>query len=221
MTKRFFVTSCLTVSLVAPSIAAAVTSGVGLKASTLGAGIEYEAQFNEYLGLRAGLNYFQFDSTLSVGDIEYDTDVTLQSLGGLVDWYPFGSVFRVTGGLMYNGNEGDIRATPDSPVIIGSTTYQPEEVGTLSSSVDFNSFAPYAGIGWSSNRETSQGLSVNFDVGILFQGSPNINNYQASGSITGDPSFQEDVNQEVAKLEDDLDSYKYYPVIAFTLLYRF
>jgi hypothetical protein len=95
------------------------------------------------------------------------------------------------------------------------------DIGTLSSSATFNALAPYAGVGWSSGTGKSGGLSFAFDIGILFQGSPSIENYHATGSVADDPAFQDDVDKEVAKLEDDLDSYKFYPVAALTLTYRF
>ncbi len=221
MMNRLFITVCLALFTVVPSIAAAGDNGLGVKASTLGAGVEYERLFNDNLGMRLGLNYFQFDSDLSVGDINYDSSVNLQSASAIMDWYPFTDAFRLSGGFMYNGNDADITATPNTPVIIGDTVYTPQMVGTLTSSVTFNTVAPYAGVGWSSGRETNEGLIVAFDIGVLFQGPPNIENYQATGPIADDPSFQADVDKEVAKLEDDLDSYKYYPVVALTLTYRF
>jgi hypothetical protein len=171
--------------------------------------------------MRLGFNYFQFDSDFTVGDIDYDSSVNLQTASAILDWYPLAGSFRLTGGIMYNGHEADFKATPNTPVTIGDTVYAPQIVGDLSGSVTFNAAAPYAGIGWSSGREKSEGLSVAFDIGVLFQGSPNIEDYQATGLLAGNPAFQAELNKEVAKIEDDLDSYKYYPVVALTLTYRF
>ncbi len=221
MMNRLAVAAWLAVFTVVPSIAMAGDNGLGVKASTLGAGIEYERQFNENLGMRLGVNYFQIDSDFDVGDISYDANVDLQSASAVVDWYPFAGAFRITGGIMHNGNEANISATPNTPVTIGDIKYTPEMVGVLSGSVTFNTTSPYAGIGWASGRDKSKGLSFAFDVGILFQGSPNIEDYQASGPLADDPTFRAELDKEIAKIEDDLDSYKYYPVVALTLTYRF
>lgn len=221
MMNRLVITACLLLICVVPLTAAAGDSGVGIKASTLGAGVEYENQFHDNFGMRLGLNYFKYDSTISVDDIEYDSSVNLQSASAILDWYPSAGSFRLTGGIMLNGNDADIEATPNTPVTIGDNVYTPEMVGTLSSSATFNALAPYAGVGWSSGTGKSGGLSFAFDIGILFQGSPSIEDYHATGSVAGDPAFQDDVDKEVAKLEDDLDSYRFYPVAALTLTYRF
>ena len=221
MKNRLIAAVCMVFLCLGPSIASAEGNGLGIKASTLGAGVEFDKAINEYLGIRLGLNYFQYDSTVSVDDIEYDSSVNLQSGGAIVDWYPFAGAFRLTGGIMLNGNDGDVSATPDKPVYVGDTVYTPQQVGTLSGSFSFDTLAPYAGIGWTSNRDKGEGLSFAFDIGVLFQGAPSIDNYHASGPIADNPGFQLDIDKEVTKLEDDLDSFRYYPVVALTLMYRF
>ena len=221
MMNRFTVAVCFAASILIPSFAMAGASGLGIKASTLGAGVEYERQFNENFGMRLGVNYFQFDTDFDVDDINYDSSVDLQSASAIVDWYPFEGAFRLSGGIMYDGNEFDISATPNKPVTLGDNEYTPAMIGTLSGSVDFNTTAPYAGIGWSSGRGINDGLSVEFDLGVLFQGSPDISDYRATGSLAGDPAFQNDLDREVTKIEDDLESYQFYPVVALTLTYRF
>lgn len=221
MKHRVALTVCLISLFIIPSIATAADNAVGVKASTLGAGIEYEKQINYNLGMRFGFNYFQFDSDFNVDDINYDSTIDLQSLSAILDWYPFASAFRISGGLMLNGNDGDFTATPDRPVIIGDTLYSAQMVGTLNGSISFNTLAPYLGIGWSGGRDLIEGLSLAFDVGVLFQGSPTIEDFQATGSLAGNSAFQSNLAWEKEKIQDDLDPYKYYPVIALTLMYRF
>ncbi|MDW7730779.1 MAG: hypothetical protein SCJ94_12395 [Bacillota bacterium] len=221
MLNRSVVAVCLALGLIVPSVAMAGNNGLGVKASTLGAGIEYERQFNEILGMRLGVNYFQIDSDFDVDDINYDASVDLQSASAVADWYPFAGAFRLTGGIMYNGNETDISATPSRPVTIGDLVFTPQMVGTLQGNVTFNKVSPYAGIGWTNGREKSEGLSIAFDIGVLFQGSPDIENYRATGPLAGNPVFEAELEKEVLKIEDELDSYRYYPVVALTLTYRF
>ena len=212
---------CLVMGAVCTVPSNAANNSVGAKVSTLGAGIEYERQFNELFGMRMGVNYFQYDGDFTVDDIKYDTDVDLQTASALLDWYPFSGAFRLTGGVMYNGNEGDFSATPASPVTVGDVVFTPAQIGTLNGSVTFNSVAPYVGLGWSSGRDNKAGLSVSFDVGVLFQGAPNVEDYYATGLANSIPGFQAQLDREAAKIEDELDPYQYYPVVALTLMYRF
>jgi len=214
-------TCCLALVGLLPITASAGSHGLALKGSTLGGGVEYEGTLGDYLGLRLGVNYLQFGTDFTAGDINYDADFNLQTASGLIDWYPLAGAFRVTAGVMLNGNDADISASPAAPVKIGDVVYNPQMVGSLDGSVNFNDIAPYAGIGWSSGRGNQAGLSVAFDIGVLFQGAPSIDNYHATGPLAGNPAFEAQLAKEVAKVEDELDPYQYYPVVALTLTYRF
>lgn len=220
---RNFVTAfcCLTLSGLFSCQAFAGDNGLAVKGSTLGGGIELERTLSDNLGVRLGANYLQFNGDFTAGDIDYESDVNLQTASGLVDWYPFGGAFRVTGGIMFNGNDADIEASPAGPVTIGNVVYSPQMVGSLKGKVTFNDIAPYAGLGWSSGRTNRSGLSVAFDIGILFQGAPSIEDYHATGPLAGNAAFEAQLAKEVAKVEDELDPYQYYPVVALTLTYRF
>lgn len=78
---------------------------VGVKAGTLGAGVELEAQMTQTLSGRLGLNYFSYSYDGTEDDIKYDFDATLQTVGALLDWHPFSNGFRISAGVMINGNE--------------------------------------------------------------------------------------------------------------------
>src|SRR6056297_1721923 len=74
-------------------------TSVGLKVSTLGAGVEVERSFSEKFGGRVGLNYFSYSYDGTEEDIDYDFDLELLSGALLLDWHPFSGSFRLTGGL--------------------------------------------------------------------------------------------------------------------------
>jgi hypothetical protein len=89
-------------------------------------------------------------------------------------------------------------------------------------SVDFNTLAPYVGIGWTSNK-ADRGWGVNVDLGVMFQGSPNVNELYiddpwgiGSNDLVSD--FLEDERQAI---EDELDKYQYYPVASIAVTYKF
>jgi len=50
--------------------------------------------------------------------------------------------------VLYNGNSLDATGKSATTFDIGDNTYPGNQVGTLSGEIDFNNFAPYAGLGW-------------------------------------------------------------------------
>ena len=184
------------------------------KLSTLGVGAEVTTRITSNINLRFGANAFSYDYSDKESDIEYDFDLDLLSGSVLLDWYPFHGGFRLSGGVLVNQNELDMEAKPTLSYTIGSKTYTSDEVGTLEGSMDFKAVAPYAGIGWGNAVGKNKKLGFLFDLGVVFQGSPDVE-LVANGLLTPDPTFQADLAREEQDLKDELDKYKYYPLVAF------
>jgi len=188
--------------------------------STLGLGVEGTARILPKLNARLGINYYPYTYDEEEDDVDYDIDMNLFSGSALLDWHPFAGVFRISAGLVLNRNELDMEARPTGFVEIGDQEYAPAEVGTLSGDVDFRSVAPYVGIGWGNAVGEDKRWGFVCDLGIVFQGSPDAD-LAATGPIASDPTFQADLAKEEENLEDDLDFFKYYPVISFGISYKF
>jgi hypothetical protein len=193
---------------------------LGLKASTLGAGMEAEGAFSDSLGARIGVNYFSYDRTGTEDDIEYDFDITLMSVSALLDWHPFKGTFRISGGALFNGNNLDAEATSAATYDIGDTTYTASQIGTLDGEIDFNDISPYLGLGWDTTFGKKNKFGFIFELGVLYQDSPEVN-LSASGPISSDQTFQSQLVMEEENLQKELDEYKYYPVVAIGFSYRF
>jgi len=103
---------------------------------------------------------------------------------------------------------------------INGVSYSAAQVGNLRGNVDFNSIAPYLGIGWGNPFGSGGNWSFSCDLGVVFQGSPNVS-LAADGQFADDPAFQANLEAERRDLEDELDSYKYYPVVSLGVTYRF
>jgi hypothetical protein len=190
----------------------------GAKIGTLGIGIGGEYRLNESFGLGLGANYFKYDFDFTADDIDYDAELTLASATVLAHYYPKKGRFRLTGGLAFNGNKIDAQSKPEITVEIGDTTYPGVGAGTIDGDIDFRTVAPYLGLGWGPSLEKRWGFT--FDVGVLFQGSPDVN-LTASGPISIIPGFQEDLAAEEQKVQDELEGFQYYPIIGLGLYYRF
>jgi len=193
--------------------------GSSVKISTLGPGVELEGRLSDNLGIRGNFNYLPLSVTVSVDDVDYDADFSWKSFGAMVDLYPFSGIFRITGGLYYNGNDVDISATPSDNVTIGDHTYTPSQIGSINGSLGFNTIAPYAGIGWSGGQASSGHWLVNFDLGVLFQGSASVDELYGSGALASSATLNADLEKEKADVEDEMEPYQYYPVISMSLTY--
>ena len=206
--------------LLAPGMAAAESGGTGItgKASTLGIGIELSHSFNQYFAGRIGYNRFDFDYDDTVNGIDYDFDLELDSVSAMLDWHPVGGRFRVSAGALSNNNAVKARADTSMPINIGGTIYLPSDVGNLTAVTDFDSIAPYIGIGWGNTSRKGPRFSV--DLGVAFQGSPNVE-FMADGLLASDPGFQQDLDQEAQELEDELERFEYYPVISLGFSFNF
>ncbi len=207
---------------------------LGIRGGTLGGGIELGIGLTDTVALRAGVNYlrFSFDSTISNIDYEMEPEFANGSL--LLDWYPFDGVFRVTGGLFYNRNEVSLTGTPrrdtylsgyEVPAGYAHLEYLADTV-RVHGTVEFNTFSPYLGIGWNSNRERNPGWGIALELGVLFQGAPNVTSLYATaaeplGSYANHPAVLQALEEEKLAIEDDLENYQYYPVASLTINYTF
>lgn len=206
--------------LVSSGAAYAEGVAVGAKVSTLGMGVELTKSFSENINGRLGFNKWSTERTGTEGDINYEIDVGLRTVGAMVDWYAFSGGFRVSGGLMSNGNEINLTGTSSATYQVGDVTYTAAEVGTLAGVIDFESTAPYLGIGWGNPVAKDKGFGMILDVGVMFQGSPAVE-LSTTGTLANDATFQAELEQEEASLESDLDSFKYWPVVAIGVSYQF
>ena len=199
------------------SVGSAQGIGVTAKVGTLGLGIDITKAITPRFNARLGLNGFTYGQSGTQGGIDYDIDLEMQSLALLADWHPFKGGLRVTAGVLYNNNELSMEAKPSASYNIGGSNYTQLQVGKLTGVVDFDKTAPYAGIGWGNAVEEGQRLTFSFDLGVLFQGSPNVE-MKATGTSSG---LQADLATEAQQVEDDLDEFEMFPVISAGFAFQF
>lgn len=217
---KIFRIAAILVLLGAPLTANAEGFALTLKGGTLGFGLEGTKSLSSRTNLRVGINNYTYDFDATESGIAYDFELELRSYSLLFDWHPLASAFRVTAGLFSNKNEFNMGATSTGSQTIGNTTYTASEIGALSGQVSFKSGAPYIGVGWGNAVAKDKGFGFNVDLGVLFQGSPEVT-LAATGTAASSGSFQSDLRREEQELEDDLDSFKTYPVVSFGVSYRF
>ena len=196
---------------------------LGARISTLGVGPEITIGASDSLNIRAAGHWGTYDTEGKSEDVDYDCDLNL--LSGLVtaEWFPFsGRTFHFVAGALLNGNNIDASGeiTPGLSYEIGGTLYTSSEIGSLKGDIDYNTFAPYLGIGWGNPVHQDSNWTFFIDLGVAYQGAADVS-LKATGDLANDATFQSRLQQEEKDLEDDLDSYKYYPVVALGLTYKF
>ena len=192
--------------------------GVGIKAGTLGIGVEGRWQPLPYMDLRAGINNYDYDDNGSQAGVNYDATLNLDTLYATANLrFPL-SPFRVTAGLFSNGNELNMSSVDSPDFDIGGTTYTSAEVGTLSSTTSFGSTAPYFGVGYDFSLLNKIGL--NLDLGVLWQGEPEVS-LTADGLLASDNAFLSSLEAERLELEDEVSDYKAWPVVSLGFVFNF
>jgi len=192
---------------------------MGVTGGTLGIGPEVGARFSDTVGVRANATFLGVNASFDSDDIEYDGNLRLRSYGLMLDLYPMGGHFRISGGARINRNRVRVEATPTATVEVGDDAYTPAQIGTLRGRAEVKTFAPALTLGWSGLRR--RGFNFGFDAGVLFQGGARVREFTASGSAQTDATFRADLERERLELQDDVDDYKLYPIVQFTIGYRF
>lgn len=202
------------------SLAGSSRVAVTAKASTLGLGADVAFKVAPKVNLRLTGQTFDYDRTDTIDDVRYDIDLSLQSFAGLVDLHPFGGSFHVSGGLFANGNEIDTVANlePTELYEIGDDVFTGAELGDLTGAADFDSTAPYLGVGWGNPFTRERRLGFAFDLGVIYQGVPDVT--LSAANPFGDPTLDQELINEAQAVEDEFESFDYFPVVSIGLSIR-
>jgi hypothetical protein len=206
----------------AAALTRAQAIAIAAKVGTTGAGADLTIGLARTLNLRLGAQGWSRSETRTEQEIEYDAELSLVSGEVLLDLHPGGRGFRISAGAIVNGNEVTAVSTEDAVYTINGVQYPVGLVGRLSGSVETNVVAPYLGIGWGNAVAPGSQWRFAVDVGAFYQGSPTVS-LRAEPLIPGllPERFEQDLEAERRKIEDDLDSYTVYPVVNLGVSYRF
>src|ERR1700693_2927682 len=222
MMRKLFLAIAVLPLLTFPGIAAADTS-LGIRGGTLGGGVELSYALSQRAAVRLNADGYNRKQTSNQDNIDYDMKLKLQTVSLLGDWFPAANNFRISAGAMLNRNKFSMKGQPTGGTYtINGTTYPASDVGSFDAQVDFRKAAPYFGIGY--GRPINSGLSLIFDLGVMFQGSPKSKIDASCGPATPPltcSQLKSDAAAEQSNLDDSLHKFKYYPVISLGLAYTF
>ena len=212
-------TSLLAVILIASGAGTRVLAGdrigIGVKAGTLGVGLDVTVLMTDWFSLRGSLNGFDLSRGYTDSNVHYEGDFKIGAYGVLADFHPLRNNFRLSIGYMKIRNEVDLNAHPTADVEIGGTTYTPQQVGTLQGNLGFASSGPYAGVGYGSAPKGPHRVRFLLDVGLLRQGSGTVSLRSSTGAVTST-----DLQKEERKIESDIGDYQWWPVLALGISFR-
>lgn len=203
----------------------AMDHDLSVSAGTTGFALHVTTPLSERLSLRVGASVLEHDQSEHTRSVDYDFQLRLRTIDMLLDYYPVDQGFRLTGGLMFNGNRIDAAGLPNASgsYVINNRRYSASEAGRLDGRIDFRNLAPYLGIGWGKAPRAEKGWGVALDIGAMLQGRPHVA-LATSGCSLPQPmcaQLAEDVSVERASLSDKVDNFRVYPVIRAGVTYRF
>ena len=227
--KKILLSSVLLVSMVQAEFSDFESQqlAVGAQVGVFGVGLNIKDKMSDTIGVRAGFDMFSI-SGMDMGDdkVDYDVDASIQNYSLLVDWHPWKGSFRTSAGLVLNNSKIDGVITPSKNLDfeIQGHKFEAKDVGSIDTLVDFDSIAPYIGIGGDTLFNKKQGFGFTYDLGIIFQGSAKIG-YTPHFTDSAPQAIKDDLTErlEVEKksLQDDLDNYKILPYVSIGFNYKF
>lgn len=225
--------------------------GIGANVNPMGVGILGAIVLNHYLDARVLGNFFGYTGNFEVEGFHVNADIHMASVGAALDYYPFGSVFRVSPGvLFYNGNQvsGNVQIASGTSFSLGSQTYYSATanavtgatpltgVGVLGLHATKPAFTVAGGFGKFIPR-SNRHWSFPTEFGVAFTGSPTID-FSLSGwacldarqtrcSDVGDPTnpiaiqFNDNLQSRLDRFRTQLDKVTVYPMISTSVVYSF
>lgn len=215
---------------------------VSFSVSSLGFGVQAARPLPHRSDIRGGFNFYTYTTDLSDDGIDYAAEVGLKSVNIQYDKYLVAGLFVSGGALVWNGNNADAKASVPGgqSFSLGSTSYISDTASPVhgDSAVTFRSMAPLVSLGY--GNLTSKGyIAYTVEAGVAFHGTP-----AATLTMTGSactptgapapvgpgllcqnvattPAIQSNVAAQQQKINDDISDFKYYPILQFTIGYKF
>jgi len=202
------------------------------KVGTLGGGLEYVHPITSKFAVGIGINGLSLSESFEDTDVNYDADLNIHNFSIIGDYHPFANGFRLSAGITNNGNEFELKAQPaaDESIEINGVSYNVgETIESLDGTIGFESIAPYIGIGWGHAPKSGKGWSFDADLGVLFQGSPEVSLSAnciatiptAVGAVDPCATLTNDIAAEEASLVSDSEEFDMYPVMSVGVSYTF
>lgn len=207
------------------------------KVGIAGIGFEFATPLAARMNLRAGMQLFEHSLNPNADGIHSVGELSLQNTFAAVDLFPFRhSSFHLSPGATVL-NDNHLRSNLSVPggqrFSLGGTSYlsDPNAPITGLSRIKFGSqVAPRLTAGWGNMLARSGShFSMPFEIGLQYISIPTIE-LDLNGSACDNAGNCGDINaaggpqavqQEIQRLNQDISSLRFYPIVATGLSYRF
>jgi hypothetical protein len=210
--------------------------GVGVKISTLGAGIEVATPLAGKINVRGGFNMLRYSRPIANDGIHYSGQLQFQSAEAHLDWFLIGGFHLSPGVLFYNGNQ--LTATASVPggqtFSVGGTSYESDPTAPVTGSgkLDFVKVSPSIMIGIGNLiPRNGRRFSFLFEVGGAYQGSARVALNLAGKvcdttgttcrAISSDPTVLANIQAQQVKIQNDVNPYRFFPVLSLGFGFNF
>lgn len=209
---------------------------MGLKFSTLGAGIDAAVPVTYHSNLRFGFNAFNYSLDERQDGVLYSGEISFRSVQATYDWFPFGGAFHLSPGLLvYNGNRVTAKASVPAGQMftLHNTNYVSDPTNPVhgSASVDFYKANPMMLGGWRTLIPRMGRFEIPFEFGIIYDGRPRTFLELSGGAcdpsgancrnISTDPTIQSNMQLVRDQFRRKVSPFKVYPVVSVGLSFRF
>jgi hypothetical protein len=210
--------------------------GIGVKISSLGAGVEAAIPVFGKLNFRGGFNMMDYNHPFHQDGITYYGTLNLRSAEASLDWFPFGEFHVSPGLLFYNGNK--VTATTVIPggqsfTLNGfSYTSDPNNPITGSGNIVVWRAAPKITVGFGNLiPRTGRRWSFLGEIGVAYQGAPvsslafQGNACDSSGlncvNAATDATVQANIAAETTKINNNISVLRFYPIVSIGFGFNF
>lgn len=208
---------------------------IGVKADTLGAGIEIATPLSRGFNLRSGANFIAYGYPFDINGVNYNAELDFRSGQLSLDWFPWHNGFHISPGLLYFKNSISAIATvpPGQPFQLNDQSFinsVDDPVHGTASVIIPHKVAPMLTLGFGNLLPRSgRHISVPFEIGVAYVGQLRANVALSGTACTTegcvdmatDPSTQNDLQQELSNVNDDLSRFPIYPIVSLGFAYRF
>jgi hypothetical protein len=180
---------------------------LGAEIGTTGYGGTGIFRFADNFGVGGGIDYFYYNRTGSIKDVEYDATVRLMSEPVTLYVYPWARhSFYVRLGAAFNQNR--VTGTnPNGTFTLNGNTY----AGTLNLDIQQQAVDPYLSLGGNLYFDRGHHVSLGAELGAMYTGKPRV------GLTSSNPAAAADVASEVQQLQSYANKVQFYPVIKLSL----
>ncbi len=207
----------LVVCLASSTVLAGV--GISAKVGTLGWGADLTVGIIDQLNVRVGYNAYSDDADYDDDDDNsYLAEFSLQTIPVMLDWHPFSGNFRISAGVVLNDNEVTASVTPGEEFEFNGVDYEVED---LFGALTFDDMATYVGIGFGNAANSGGRFNLTLDVGAMYHGTPELTATATASNAALQTELNNNLAIEVADANEDIESFKWYPVVSIGLSFRF